>query len=213
MSDNPLAKFLPKKDDTNPTLDLIERANSQFSCIDILNKEFGYSIPYGGSGSTKLACIWGWEHKDGGVEKCMRYYWETDQAFCFRDHGIIDVVAIRASQKGLSKSKTAKKLLYEAGLLGKEPWQDRIKKAQENLQETHHSSKYMNMNLAEQMFNESLRSVENYATLQFKPLIVQTKNEILEELDPSWSLDELTQWLEKSKQTMRATIEEWQRKT
>lgn len=213
MSDNPLAKYLPNKsDDVNTSLDLIDRANLQFSLIDILNKEFGYDIPYGGAGSTKLHCVWGGEHKDGGIEKCMRYYWDSDTAFCFRDHGVIDVVTIRAAQKGLSKVKTARSLLQEAGIFNNDPWNVRIEKIQEHLKENN-SRKYVDLRLAEQVFNESLRSLDGYGRLQYKADIIQTKVGLIEELDPSWDLDQLMEWINKAKTIMRETVKNWQSET
>lgn len=203
---NPLEKFLPKQEDSKTfAQDMIERANAQFSCIDILNKEFGYDIPYGGVGSAKLQCLWGWEHKDGGVEKCMRYYWESDQAFCFRDHGVIDVVTIRASQKGLSRVKTATYLLQEAGLLKAEPWDVRIKKHQENLSTPKKS--FLDLRLAEQLFNQMLKNVPNYSKVQFRPEIIQLKSAKIEELDPSWGLDKLSSWMVECENIMQTTIE------
>jgi hypothetical protein len=208
--DNPLAKYLPKEEDKlRYSRDLIERANAQFSCIDILNKEFGYYIPKGGVGSTKLHCLWGWEHKDGGTEKCMRYYWESDTAYCFRDHGVIDVVTIRAVQKGLSKVKTAKLLLQEAGVFNSDPWNVRIQKAQEHMKSERRQP--MDMKLAQSMFNQALRSVEGYGKVQYKPDIVQAKNSMMEELDPSWNSEQLLEWIDTSKTKMRDTVENWLR--
>jgi len=211
MSDNPLAKYLPKEDASRSSaLDLIERANAQFSCVDILNREYGYEIPKGGSGSTKQHCLWGWEHKDGGVEKCMRYYWESDTAYCFRDHGVIDVVSIRATQKGLSKLRTAKLLLTEAGIFNNDPWNVRVEKAQEHLKNpTKHT---MDMRLAESMYTSRLKSIEGYGTLQYRSEVVNLKNSMMEELDPSWNSEKLLEWIEKSRTKMEVAIE-WLRKT
>lgn len=212
MGENPLAKYLPKQEDSkNNSLDLIERANQQFSCLDILNKEYGYNIPHGGQGSTKQYCIWGWEHRDIGVEKCMRYYWETDTAYCFRDHGVVDVVSIRATERGMSKTRTAKLLLQEAGVFNSDPWNVRIEKSKIRIQE--HKKPDMDMRLAESMFNSELRSLEDYATLQYKPDIVQAKNSMLEELDPSWSAQQILDWISGSKAEMEKVIKTWQRKT
>lgn len=210
MSDNlaaKLSKYLPKQEDTRPTdtQDLISRANAQLSCIDLLNKHFGYELEKGGSGSLKLNCVWGYEHLDGGVEKCMRYYWETDRCFCFRDHGVIDAVTLQSYLWNESKARTARQVLESAGLLRREPYYARMPK----LLTAAHEEPSMSLPAVQQMFNEQLRLLPVYDKMQYMPDVIALKNTLMQEVEESWNLDEILKWVDESVQKILKKVEEY----
>lgn len=180
---------------------LIEQANALESTAELLQSEFGVYIPSGGAGSIKMKCIWGVEHKDGGIERSMRYYYETDSAFCFRDHGVIDPVAIRSSVWNVSKTQAAKAMVNNHTVSNRPHWSQRMKEMLEAEEQ-----QFASIPNAIQALNLKLNGIEGYSDNQYNPRVIALKLKIMEVFDPLWTLTEIEQWLDAASQTMEGII-------
>ena len=195
MDRSRLTKYL--KQDTAPvsqTTLLIEQANALESTRELLVQHFNLYIPEQGSVSIKLACPWKFEHKDGGKDKAMRYYFDTDTAFCFRDHGVIDPVYINSMVWGQTRKKTARTMLERAGRLRRESYSKRM----QDLLQGQEKENSANQAYAFEALNLALRDVPEYTSNQFNPSVLGAKNICTEKFNPAWSFTEVSRWIEAS---------------
>lgn len=182
---------------------MIERANALESTRELLVKHFNLYIPESGSTSVKIACPWRVEHKDGGKDKAMRYYFDTDSAFCFRDHGVIDPVMINSMLWGESKAKTARMMLERAGVFKREHYSKRM----QELLEQSHKEVPANQNYAMEALNAALRDCPEYVSRQFNPRVIKMKNTCSERFNPAWTLSDIEKWITASVTYIRMGIE------
>lgn len=173
---------------------LLEQAARVESTRELLVTKYHLIIPEHGSTSIKLHCPWGIEHKDRGKEKSMRYYYDTDTAFCFRDHGVVDSVVLRADLWGVSRTKAARSMLEKAGLLKREHWSRRMK----TMLEQEEVKSDTNVSYAFSALNSSLSQHSEYLRSQYKKPVVKAKQRCLDAFNPAWSMDSVLKWIETS---------------
>lgn len=125
------AKYLVPKDDRARYEErdaLVIRANDTADLRVMLN-DLGADIPEDAVTSWKAHCPFGAEHSDGGIEKAMRYYPESNSAYCFAAHGILTPVRVLALSEGISQHKAAQRLVGAAGI--RYGWRERFREVQE----------------------------------------------------------------------------------
>ena len=106
---------------------LVARAN-EITDLRLMLNELDCDIPEDTVGSWKARCPWGAEHEDGGIDKAMRYYPESNSAFCFATHGMLTPVRLVSMAEGISQHKSAQRLMGSAGI--KYGWRDRFHEMQ-----------------------------------------------------------------------------------
>lgn len=190
---NRLRSYLPKEDTSkvSETQALIDRANALESTRDLLMSEYNILVPEDGANSIKLRCPYAFEHKDGGKDKGMRYYFDSDSAFCFRDHGVIDPVFIRSMKWGETRLKTAKIMLEKAGVFKREHYSVRMT----DMLSAEKTKTLANQPYAFEALNLALRNESEYVSHQFNPKVVSAKNRCLESFNPAWTLQDIEKWI------------------
>lgn len=186
-------KYLPKEEQgkVSETALLIERANELESTRELLIRHFSLYIPSDGATSIKIPCPWRFEHKDGGKDKGMRYYFDTDSAFCFRDHGVVDPVYINSMVWGETRKNTAKIMLERAGKLKRDHYSTRM----ESLLSAQVQTQTANQQYALEALNMALRDVPEYVSAQFNSAVIAAKNLCMERFDPQWTLSDIEKWI------------------
>ena len=203
MDVNGLKKYLPSAEGEVSQLTLlIEQANACESVHDILFNHFKIFIPEGGSGSVKLKCPYSLEHKDGGKEKAMRYYYETDSAYCFRDHGVLSPTFLWASEWGVSEAAAARRILDRAGVGKRESWRTRI----ENIINSPETASSASVSSALTALAMRYRDIDGYVSLQYRPAVLQEKLRVSEMFNPMWDFESVEKWLDYSTEKMKEVI-------
>lgn len=210
MSIEDSRRFLPKTSQEDERLSkwlaLIQRANATSSTIRILNDELRCNVPeYSMGKSWKFHCPWGFEHKDHGIEKHARYYWEDDEAFCFKDHGKLDPVGLRAMQWGMPKTAAAKRMLDEAGVLRRKNFRQRMDEMLE-MQANPPAPVEARLTTARAALYESLSRVPQYAEHQFRPDVQETLQDALQRFDKDWGFPEVLAWVEESQKAIQHVL-------
>ena len=200
LPSNPAWRYLPSVETAQTERSaLIERANSMGSALRILNDELGCGIPEeSGSKSWKFRCPYGDEHADGGVDKNCRFYWESDRAYCFADHGVLDFVGLRSLMWGVSMFAAARRIVQsQEALEARKPWWERVPDIRARMR-TVEQPKPMSTDHAKAALYTALRAVPGYIESQYRPEIREAVAASLEALDPSWTFDLTLQWLDQT---------------
>lgn len=207
---NPAWRYLPAVETAQSERSaLIERANACGSALRILNDEFGLGIPEeSGSKSWKINCPYQHEHPDGGVDKNCRFYWESDRAYCFADHGVLDFVALRAMQWGIAPMAAARRIVeaHEESSARK-PWWERAGQARTRLLHADQPPP-MSTQHAQAALIEALRAREGYVEAQYRPDVRKALQDVLEALDPSWDFDQTLSWVTSGADYIHSKVEE-----
>lgn len=196
---NPAWRYLPQDGDRkrDERSLMFDRANATESVVRILNDELDAGVPESGEGkSWKLSCPWGIEHSDAGLDKAARYYWESDHAYCFAGHDVLDVVTIRSLMWHCSRYAAARRLLTLHA-------PDAVPKAQ-RLAELAHKVRAgeqplaMSLPQAHQALTASLTRVDGYTEAQYRPAVREALMTCLSALNPSWAMADVLKWIEAS---------------
>lgn len=208
MSLSDLRRYLPQESKPTATDELsvlFQRANSTESTIRILNDELACGIPESGhGGSTKIWCPYAIEHSDPHDKNC-RFYWETDQGYCFAVHGVLDPVFLRSMMWNMSKRAAAEKMIEKAGLGAQAPWRDRVAAVQAEMGTP--QTRLADATAARAALTTALSALPLYFQHQYTPEAHQVITEALDTLDPSWSLEDTISWVDHTVSKMELTLQ------
>jgi hypothetical protein len=181
---------------------LIERCDELISIIDVL-EQMGCDVPRGEYSSWKMHCPFGYEHPDGGIDKNFRAY-PPSNVNCFAMHGFLTPSSLYARWKGLSRERSAKILLEEAGLLKYQNYREKWNE----LADEREAAREANTALGStadlvKALQQALHRNLNYKAAEFSPGVREAWRVVLTALDVLWSRSDtdrakLQVWFERS---------------
>lgn len=137
----------------------------------------------------KLYCMWGNTHADGGLERALRTYPETNSAFCFAGCGWQDPVGLARRTWGLRAYRAAQRLNDEYGDPTK-TWQERV---EANARSTTPADIKA---ILPAVLHYHLQADPDYGTLSLDPRVLAATEAALVQLDgANPTPDEARAWL------------------
>lgn len=181
------------------TRELIQLANARVTITAACNM-IGMNVSDYAAASMKVYCPFGeLFHQDGGAERSMRIYPDTNSLYCFAGCGYFSPVKLIATDRGISEEQAADALLTEtnyvppdyesqwAALMGEKPTVNTT-------------------DLAEALKVACSRMTPHWETLQFEEPVASKLSQCFDLLRKVVTEEDAGKWMTITKQVMRSTI-------
>jgi hypothetical protein len=127
---------------------------------------------------TKVYCPFGMFHRDGGVDRALRVYPQSNTAYCFAGCGFIDPIRLFRLTYDLSPLEAAKRLVETYGE-APQTWDARLSEA---LRPT--PTPDLRTTLVAALHN-ALSADPRYGAISLEPYVMKVTRDCLMELDPN----------------------------
>jgi hypothetical protein len=194
-----LQRFLAPSAPPSDAVLFIEQANRSVSIEKVLFDHFGIEV-----GPGKNPCPFDFEHSDGGQDKALRVYPDTNSAYCFALHGVLDPVKL-FSLKGDNRPLYAAQLLMRAYGIDTRPkgWRERYN---DIALQRETSVRQIPPGSVVEALQAALRQDQGYVAHQFHPDVLRAVEGQLDAIDKLVSqttdIKEIQEWLTQAKATI-----------
>lgn len=179
----------------------IQIANERVSITDALDM-VGASVGQYAAASMKLYCPFGHVfHQDGGAERAMRVYTDTNSAYCFAGCGYFSPVKLVSMFREISEEQAAEALLIETNYVAPDyesVWDDLM-----NSKPTVDTA-----SLAEALKVACSRMDPRWDETQFEEPLSGKLTQCLGLLPKVHTQEDATKWMAITKEVMRSAIGE-----
>lgn len=189
-----MKKYLPSTDSqpTYRTHWLVELADTSVRIEEVL-RLFDVHIPEG-AGSWKAFCPFSEEHEDGGVDRALRVFSESNSCMCFALHGPMTPSQVWEIHTGKSRVQASEALLERFGIPTRRPtYQERV----ERLMAEHSKPTPIDRTEIWEGMNAHLRNDENYLKHQYDKNVLHVVKLIqtdINNLPDEMQSEELDKW-------------------